>query len=143
MKFDEWYEQQKEMIQAMTTRKDVAFYVWNNKPKISATRSAKEKATSSQDFETFWEMYPNKSAKAPALIAWNKAKPAIIDVVHALDWQTKQESWTKDNGKWIPMGATYINQRRWEDEKPTNFSAVVETEEYTDMNGIKRTRLKS
>jgi len=115
MKFDEWYEQQKEMIQAMTTRKDVAFYVWNNKP---AKTSASKKTNTSEDFDLFWEMYPNKSAKATALIAWNKAKPAIIDVVHALDWQTKQENWTKEGGKYIPMGSTYINQARWTDEKP-------------------------
>jgi hypothetical protein len=138
MKFDEWYEQQKEMIQAMTTRKDVAFYVWNNKP---AKTSASKKANTSEDFDLFWEMYPNKSAKATALIAWNKTKPAIIDVVHALDWQTKQENWTKEGGKYIPMGSTYINQRRWEDV-PIAIGPLIELEKYTDMNGITRTREK-
>lgn len=110
--FDLWYSEQKEMINQMKSRYDVAFYVWNNKPKTSA----KKTVTSTQDFETFWEMYPNKTAKQVALIAWTKAKPSIIDVVHALDWQTKQENWIKDNGKFIPHAATWINQRRWEDE---------------------------
>ena len=137
MKFDEWYEQQKEMIQAMTTRKDVAFYVWNNKPKGVVKASNKP----TEGFETFWAAYPLKTAKQAALTAWNKAKPPIIDVMNALAWQVKQENWTKDNGKWIPMGSTYINQRRWEDV-PIAIGPLIELEKYTDMNGITRTREK-
>ena len=85
MNYEQWYDQHKEMIQAMTTRKDVALYVWNNKPK-SITKT--KQVSASKDFDMFWAAYPNRSAKAPALIAWNKAKPAIIDVMHALDRQT-------------------------------------------------------
>jgi len=36
----------------------------------------------------------------------------------ALDWQKKSQSWTKDNGQFIPLAATWLNGRRWEDEQP-------------------------
>lgn len=28
------------------------------------------------------------------------------------------DAWTKDGGQFVPNPATYLNQRRWEDEKP-------------------------
>jgi hypothetical protein len=136
--FDKWYEQHKDMIQAINARKDVAFYVWNNKP---AKISAKKEHKPSEDFETFWKEYPNKTAKAVALVAWNKQKPPIIDVMHALEWQTKQENWTKDNGKYIPYAATYLNQQRWLDVPLCTLGHIV-MEEYIDMNGVKRQREK-
>ena len=34
----------------------------------------------------------------------------------ALVWQKKSGQWKKENGQYIPHPATYINQRRWEDE---------------------------
>lgn len=137
LKFDEWYEQQKEMIQAMNTRKDVAFYVWNNKPKTNYKPSVK----ATEAFEEFWKAYPRHDAKQVALVSWNKLKPPIIDVMEALAWQTKQENWLKDNGKFIPHAATWLNQRRWEDEKPIAFKEE-QWEYYVDMNGIKKRRLK-
>jgi hypothetical protein len=32
-------------------------------------------------------------------------------------WKNSQQ-WTKDNGQFIPMPATWLNGRRWEDEQP-------------------------
>ena len=137
MKFDIWYEQHKQAIHLLGSRQDVAFYVWNNKP-TSAKTSAKNKQLSTQDFELFWESYPNKTAKHVALIAWTKTKPPVIDVMHALDWQKKQQQWLNENGKYIPHAATYLNQRRWEDVP--QITVIKEEEYYTDMNGCKRLR---
>lgn len=72
----------------------------------------------SPDFETFWKAYPRKVAKVVAWKSWQKQAPVLSDVLSALDWQGKQDQWTKDGGKFIPHPATYLNQRRWEDEQP-------------------------
>lgn len=136
MTFEQWYKDHKLMVESIGSRKEVAFYVWNNKPK-AAKRSAKTPDGYSQDFETFWKEYPNKTAKHVAYISWNKVKPPIIDIMSALEWQTKQENWTKDNGKFVPHAATYLNQRRWLDEKPAGMN---KGEAYMDMNGCIRYR---
>lgn len=74
--------------------------------------------TESEEFSQFWTAYPRKEAKAKALEAWNKNTPPIEEVLAALKWQTKKDDWTKEGGKYIPMPATYLNARRWTDERP-------------------------
>jgi len=71
-----------------------------------------------EGFEEFWTAYPRKTAKSDALKAWNKIKPDLITVLNALDWQRKSENWTKDSGQYIPYPASYLNSKRYEDEKP-------------------------
>lgn len=71
-----------------------------------------------EGFEEFWTAYPRKTAKSDALKAWNKIKPDLITVLNALDWQRKSEDWTKDSGQYIPYPASYLNSKRYEDEKP-------------------------
>jgi hypothetical protein len=71
-----------------------------------------------EGFEEFWTAYPRKTAKSDALEAWNKIKPDLITVLNVLDWQRKSEDWTKDSGQYIPYPASYLNSKRYEDEKP-------------------------
>ena len=69
-------------------------------------------------FTEFWQAYPRKVGKGAAEKAWVKLKPNLQTVLSALAWQSRQDGWTKDQGAFIPHPATYLNQRRWEDEKP-------------------------
>ena len=69
-----------------------------------------------EDFNTFWEMYPNKVAKGKAFESWKKIKPSLDKCITALTWQKKSDQWTRDNGKYIPNPATWLNQNRWDDE---------------------------
>ncbi len=73
-------------------------------------------------FESFWKSYPvNRDKKAEARKSWLKLKPNAelqAKILSALDWQRKQPKWVKDNGDFVPMAVTYLNQRRWEDEPP-------------------------
>jgi uncharacterized protein YdaU (DUF1376 family) len=73
-------------------------------------------------FTEFWQAYPRKVGKGAAEKAWAKASPDLQAVLTALAWQTKQDGWTKDGGAFIPHPGTYLNQRRWEDEKPATTS---------------------
>ncbi len=78
---------------------------------------AKE-VTTLDDFAKFYSAYPNHKAKQDALKAWLQVAPALEAVLAALAWQRKQEDWTKEGGKFVPLPATYLRGRRWEDEKP-------------------------
>ena len=71
---------------------------------------------SENDFLEFWNLYPKKKKKKEALNAWLKVSPPIQPVLNAIGWQKQQQDWIKEDGKFIPHPATYINGHRWEDE---------------------------
>ena len=63
-----------------------------------------------EKFKQFWYLYPRKDAKRAAFkIFWNQNEP---DCIGALIWQVK--TW---NEGYIPMASTYLNQKRYEDER--------------------------
>lgn len=68
-------------------------------------------------FAAFWQYYPRGESKQAAIAAWDKLRPddaLIDDIARALKRQMASEEWQRGVG--IPYAATYINQRRWEDE---------------------------
>jgi hypothetical protein len=72
-------------------------------------------------FEDFWREYPRRVCKAVALRAWRKLNPSDalrLRIMEALAEHKQLEQWQKDNGRFIPHPATWLNQARWEDELP-------------------------
>ena len=69
-------------------------------------------------FARFWSAYPRKIGKGAAEKAWSKAKinGHADAVIAAVEQQRSSEQWQKDGGQYIPNPATWLNQRRWEDE---------------------------
>lgn len=76
-----------------------------------------------QRFDDFWKAYPKKQGKGAAEKAFMKIAPtkellkAMLKVIS--EWKLSKQ-WTKDNGQYIPNPATWLNQKRWEDEISTN-----------------------
>jgi hypothetical protein len=73
-------------------------------------------------FDEFWKAYPKKKAIADAEKAWMKINQenGLVDaILRAIAAQTKSEDWTRDRGKWIPLPASWLNGRRWEDDTET------------------------
>lgn len=80
------------------------------------------KETNRDSFAQFWEIYPKRKDKQQAIKAFVKLNPSLelfTQMLDALEWQTKQPEWRKDNGQYIPLPASWLNGRRWEDERPT------------------------
>lgn len=92
------------------------------------------------EFESFWREYPRKIGKGAAYKAWGKLKPPIRDCLSALQWQKKSDQWTKEHGQFIPHPATWLNQRRWEDEKPMTKMAWrdMTESELADYLGVEK-----
>ena len=85
-----------------------------------ARRRSKDEPSS--DFLLFWDTYPRKEAKPKAWKAWRKANlPAIEVILNSIRKQRESAQWKKEEGQFIPMPATWISNRRWEDmvEVPT------------------------
>lgn len=72
-------------------------------------------------FDQFWAEYPRKASKQAALKAWNKIDPdeaLARQIIQAVERFKRDPSWQQDNGRYIPYAATFLNNRRWEDEPP-------------------------
>lgn len=70
-------------------------------------------------FKEFWDTYPKKVGKGAAEKAYNKIKPDEVlqeRIMCAIYDAKKSKDWKKDNGQYIPHPATWLNQKRWEDE---------------------------
>lgn len=76
------------------------------------------KSQYSEQFEQFWLAYPKRVGKGAAWKAWQKAKdkPPFAAIHAAIMAQTSTEQWRKADGQFIPLPATWLNQRRWDDE---------------------------
>jgi len=75
--------------------------------------------TEDSGFDEFWKAYPRREAKADAKKAFQKLAPndLLLHIIHgALATQSKSEQWRKDGGKYIPLPASWLNGKRWEDE---------------------------
>lgn len=79
-------------------------------------------------FEMFWKEYPRKVAKGAA----NKAFVRLIraqrnpdefmkTLLASLGWWKSQQDWAKDNGKFIPYPATWLNRGSWADSKDNSI----------------------
>ena len=89
--------------------------------KDSIVKDSKSTAGTHPLFDTFWQAYPKKVGKADALKAFAKLKPdneLMQTILAAIAQWSKTDQWSKDNRQYVPMPATYIRGRRWEDELP-------------------------
>ena len=74
-------------------------------------------------FDAFWREYPKRRAKGNAEKAFAKIKPSeqlFEAIMNGLKRAKTSEDWQKDNGKYIPYPATWLNGKRWEDEYTTS-----------------------
>ena len=70
------------------------------------------------DFDVFWSLYPRKVGKKVAKESFQKKGCSAImaKIELAIGDQSKSEDWQRDNGRYIPHPATWLNQERWDDE---------------------------
>ena len=99
----------------------------NNIRKESLSHSsARPPRLSNEDFETFWKAFPRKESKSQAKKSFAKVTASLDELLNALEAQKQTDQWRRDNGQYIPYASTWLNQRRWEDEVPTQTAKVEE-----------------
>ena len=67
-------------------------------------------------FDRFWVEYPKKVGKGQAQKAFSKVSVPVETLIEAVQRQRNSVQWQKDGGQYIPNPATWLNQRRWEDD---------------------------
>lgn len=78
-------------------------------------------------FASFWSAYPKKTAKPAAQKAFRSAKinGHLPDVLADIERKASSDDWLKNGGQFVPNPATYLNQRRWEDQPVQQVSVGI------------------
>lgn len=87
-------------------------------------KSTVQPAAARSRFDAFWAAYPVKKGKQQARKAWNRIKlDARCDelIAHVRTMQANDDGWRRG---YIPMGSTYLNQARWEDEPKLPYATA-------------------
>lgn len=78
-------------------------------------------------FNRFWAAYPRHVGKQVAMKAFEKIHPdeeTLTAMLTAIEWQRNTRQWRENGGQFIPHPSTWLNQRRWEDERPVQMQSV-------------------
>lgn len=81
------------------------------------------RATTSDGFEQFWAAYPKRVSKGAARKAWAKLKPSeqLLQAILAGIGRAKTSAqWLRDDGRFVPHPATWLNAEGWLDDPPTS-----------------------
>lgn len=92
--------------------------------KDKSVRAARA-AQASPNFIAFWQLYPKKRNKPQALKAWTainngcgaEADPLCVHSIMAGLARSKRcADWLRDDGRFVPYPASWLNARGWEDD---------------------------
>lgn len=90
------------------------------------------------NFDRFWSVYPKKINKESARKAWVKIKDTddlIETMIQALEKAKASRDWQKEQGKFIPHPATWLNNKRWEDEIDGSYGTGQKSDEGGEYEG--------
>jgi hypothetical protein len=74
----------------------------------------------SPSFELFWSYYPRHVGKGAAFKAWKKIGPSLDfnrRIINAVERQKRSDQWQRENGRFIPHAATWLNGSRFDDDE--------------------------
>jgi hypothetical protein len=89
-------------------------------------------------FEHFYRLYPRRQKRPNAESAWKKLKPDAElreTIIAALAKHCLRPDWIKEKGQFVPLPASWLNGRCWEDEIATGDTQS----NYTDLDKIDHT----
>ena len=71
-----------------------------------------------EDFLSFWAAYPRRKNKGTALKVFLRAKQRadLVDILAGVERAKHSADWRKEDGRYIPYPATWLNANGWEDE---------------------------
>jgi len=111
--------------------------VIQSNPNPIQSESETESETCAGAFDRFWSAYPKKVGKEAARKSFAKVRAPIDTLLAAVEAQKRSEQWRKENGRFIPNPATWLNQGRWEDEGYTPSRLPV-TEQKPDLDRMRK-----
>ena len=95
----------------------------NPNPNPNPTREPREEKDIDHEsrFDRFWDAYPRKESKPVARKAFDKVRPdgeLLSKMIDSIERWKRSQQWQENGGQFIPYPASWLNQRKWEDEPP-------------------------
>lgn len=111
-------------------------YIKCLKKEIEVLKKEKDKKEINCDdnFETFYQSYPRKIGKVNVEKWFNKNKPdeeLMNKILTSLEKHKKLKQW--QDKQFIPYPATWLNQKRWEDELDTILKVENKERRYNNV----------
>lgn len=69
-----------------------------------------------RNFSLFWEAYPRKAGREKARKVFFETNVELDTLLDALREQKASSQWCVSGGRYIPYPATWLKERRWEDQ---------------------------
>lgn len=88
-------------------------------------------ASNEARFSVFWAKYPRRKSKKHAIKAWNRLNPneeLIEKIMRALQNAINSTDWKRENGRFIPYPASWLNAGGWDDEVTGKIERVAKFE---------------
>lgn len=84
-------------------------------------------------FLEFWTIYPPRkgvrNGKAPSKKSWAKIKDKTLETFNAIlksvEYLKTTDDWKKEQGQFLPMPQTFLNQQRWEIEFTDDMEKAI------------------
>lgn len=106
-------EQEQEQYKQPLSDSDRTTVAGTSKKTTEDSRAAEDR------FNAFWSSYPRKTAKQRALAVWKRKKcwnGEFDAIIAGLTAHKESDQWQRDEGRYIPHPATFLEQERWRDE---------------------------
>ena len=113
-----------------------------NQNKSKSKNTEKDTKEKERAFGRFWEAYPKHMGRQVAETAFEKIdldEELLERMITAIGQWQKTEQWNREGGRFIPLPATWLNQRRWEDELPKEgrkTTVIAQEYEQRDYSGV-------
>ena len=105
-----------------TIRENIREHIPENLPPTMPNRTKVVSSSGSYlvspGFCSFWLLYPKRVGKGEAFKAWSKGNCENISEVVVKAVREQNGYLIREGGQFTPLPATWLNQRRWEDEPP-------------------------
>lgn len=106
----------------------------------------KDKDKDKETFDIFYKAYPRKEAKQDALKAWLNLSPSdslLEKIISTILVKKQTEDWIKENGKYVPLPASWIRGKRWEDEIAIDTPKLEDQDTWKTNNAKLREELEA
>lgn len=103
-------------IQSISESKSESEY---ENPNRNPSSGGRKESALDELFDLFWNVYPRKESKPNARKAFDKIKPdreLVETMIQSVQRWKMSQQW--QDSQFIPYPASWLNQRRWEDEIP-------------------------
>jgi hypothetical protein len=91
--------------------------------KSASSDTAKKAGNYSEGFELWWHAYPRRTGKGEAFKSWKKSATSTV-IRRAIMAATTELARITTDKKFVPNPATWLNQRRWEDDQAHSAAAT-------------------